>query len=482
MRRYFILSSLTIGVLLSGCAAPDSIHPKNTLFGNNILAHSQSLNADSLSSANWPQEAWWQHFGDQNLNTLINEALKNSPDMQLATARLSQADAQVAAADSLFDPTLNANASMSRSRLSRIEDYSGQGNRFGTSRDLGLNFNYSFDLWGGKRAAWEASVNNLKAAEVDQQAARIALSSGITQTYVQLANAYALEDLAKKDLDRNQHMVEITTNLYKNGLTSEDRLYAAQSSAASAKQTLKQRTLAVAQLKNALAALVGTGPDKAASIGRPNVSVQADFHLPSDLPAALISHRPDITAARWRVEAASKQIDVAKTRFYPNFNLSAMAGFKSVLGDAVFADVSRSWNVTPAISLPIFTADLKANLLSKTADYDTAVAQYNQTLIRALNEVSDNVLALKSVEQQLVDAKDSMDLAEKSYQITEKRYQAGMGSQLEVLMAEQQVLQAESVFTSLKNHQQETQVQLIQSLGGGFSTPASAPTQHIQNN
>ena len=204
--------------------------------------------------------------------------------------------------------------------------------------------------------------------------------------------------------------------------------------------------------------------------------MQADFHLPADLPASLISHRPDITAARWRVEATSKQIDAAKTRFYPDFNLTAMAGFKSVLGDAVFADVSRSWNVTPAISLPIFTSDLKANLLSKTADYDAAVAQYNQTLITALNEVSDNVLALKSFEQQLIDAKESMELAEKSYQITEKRYQAGMGSQLEVLMAEQQLLQAESAFTALKNQQQESQIQLIKSLGGGFlaSQPPAA--------
>ncbi|MEI8634759.1 TolC family protein [Vibrio sp. PP-XX7] len=125
---------------------------------------------------------------------------------------------------------------------------------------------------------------------------------------------------------------------------------------------------------------------------QPSLTVDTRLTLPEELPAALISHRPDITAARWRVEAASQDIKVAKTRFYPNFNLSAMAGFKSILGDAVFGEVSRSWNVTPAISLPIFfTQDLKANLLSKTADYDAAVAQYNQTIIQALGEVSDQI-------------------------------------------------------------------------------------------
>ncbi len=481
--RFFLLSSLATGILLSGCAAPDNIRPKNTLSDQNLLTNSKSLSSNGLSSSSWPNQAWWENFNDKNLNALIAESLKNSPDMQLASARMAQANAQVAAADSQFDPSLSADANIRRSRLSRLEDYSGEGNRFGTSRSLGLNFNYSFDLWGGKRAAWEASVSNQKAAEIDQQAARIALSTSIARTYVQLANAYALEDLAKKDLARNQGVADITDRLLKNGLTSEDRLYAAQSGTASAKQALKQRSLTVAKLKNALAALTGAGPDRAQSIPRPSVSVHSDFHLPQNLPASLLSHRPDITAARWRVEASSKQIDAAKTRFYPDFNLSAMAGFKSVLGDAVFEDVSRSWSVTPAISLPIFTGELKANLMSKTADYDAAVAQYNKTLVTALSDVSDNVLSLKSIEQQLLDAQDSMDLAEKSYQITEKRYQAGMGSQLEVLMAEQQLLQAESVFTTLKNSQQETQVQLIQSLGGGFSDhqlPASA--NNNQNN
>ncbi len=479
---YFLLSSLTISLVLAGCSAPDNIRTENTLSDSTLLNQSKSLNTSVLSSADWPQQAWWQKLGDHHLNELITESLKNSPDMQLASARLAQANAQVAAADSQFDPSLTADANIRRSRLSRLEDYSGEGNRFGTSRSMGLNFNYSFDLWGGKRAVWAASVNNQKAAEIDQQAARITLSTSIVKTYVQLANAYALEDLAKKDLARTQGIVEITDRLLKNGLTSEDRLYTAQSGEAGAKQALKQRSLTVAKLKNALSALTGSGPDRALNIPRPSVSVQADFNLPHNLPASLLSHRPDITAARWRVEAASKQIDAAKTRFYPDFNLSAMAGFKSVLGDAVFADVSQSWNVTPAISLPIFTADLKANLMSKTADYDAAVAQYNKTLVTALSDVSDNVLSLKSIEQQLQDAKDSMVLAEKSYQITEKRYEAGMGSQLEVLMAEQQLLQAESVFTALKNSQQATQVDLIQSLGGGFTdNQQSAPANNNQN-
>ncbi len=468
MMKYTKLTAVASMVLLYGCAAPSNIKPTNQLADQTILEHSQNLNQTKLSPAVWPAEDWWVVLNDRQLENLIDLALKNSPDMQLANASLMNASAMVMAADAQFDPSVSADASMSRARLSRSQDYSFQGHRYGTIYNLGLSGSYSFDLWGGERDAWEGAVNNQRAAQVDHQAARITLSTAIVQTYVQLSNAYSLQDLAQKDLDRTNRIVDITSRLLKHGLTSEDRLYTAQSGAAAAKQTLKKRELVVSQLKNALATLVGQGPDLANTIHRPSAHMDTELTLPRELPANLLAHRPDIVAAKWRVEASSKEIDSAKTRFYPNINLSATAGFKAMLGDAVFGEESQAWSVQPAISLPLFTTGLKANLIEKTAGYDSAVAQYNKTLVNALGEVSDNILAMQSMEKQLDDAHQSMNLADKSYHITEKRYEAGMGSQLEVLMAEQQLIQAESSFTLLKNQQQEQQVMLVRSLGGGF--------------
>ena len=462
------LAAILSVTFLYGCAAPSNIKPTNHMNQKSILEHSQSLAHAHLSDAAWPKQDWWTVLNDPQLNQLIARALKNSPSIQLANANLKKASASVMAADAQFDPTLDAQAGLARTRLSRSEDYSYQGNQYGTVYNLGLNGNYSFDLWGGERDAWEASVNQQHAAAIDHQAAKITLSSAITTSYIQLASAYRLKDLAHKDLQRTQGIVTITKRLLDNGLTSKDKLYTAQSNAASARQTLKKRTLAIKQLKNALATLVGAGPDIAKTIQRPSSEMSTELTLPANLPANLIAHRPDIVAAKWRVEAAVKNIDAAKTKFYPNVNLSATAGFKALMGDAMFEDVSRSWRVTPAISLPIFTQHLKADLISDTADYDSAVAQYNRTLVNALGDVADTILALKSSANQLNDAQNSVRLAEKSYHITEKRYQSGMGSQLEVLMAEQRLLQAESALTELQNQQQEKQVALVKVLGGGF--------------
>ncbi len=467
-------------VLINGCAAPGDIQPMNQLADQEILANSQQLPQDNFSAANWPTENWWHQLADPQLDELVDQAMQHSPTIQLANASLTRASAMVMVADSLFEPQVNAEASATRARLSRSEDYSMQGNRYGTIYSMGLSGGYSFDLWGGNRAAWEASVNQQKAAEIDHQAAQVALSTGIVRTYVQLANAYALEDLAVKDLQRTQGIVRITQQLLDNGLTSNDRLYTAQSNAARAEQTLKQRQLTIAQLKNALATLVGQGPDLAQQISRPKAHLTTHLALPADVPANLLAHRPDMVAAKWRVEASTKNIEAAKTRFYPNVNLSAMVGFKAMLGDAVFDDVSRSWRVGPAISLPLFTSDLKANLIEKTADYDTAVALYNQSLVAALGDVSDSLQALQSMEQQLLDARESVRLADKSYRITEKRYESGMGSQLEVLMAETQLIQAESSLTLVQNQQQEQQVLLVQALGGGFHDPSLTNTPASQ--
>ncbi|REG83249.1 efflux transporter outer membrane subunit [Marinomonas pollencensis] len=468
-----ILTYLSLCILY-GCSVPANIKTHNTLADQTLIDHASSLKNDTFSAADWPAHSWWLALGDNQLNQLIEQALKNSPDIQMANATLEKASALVMSADSKFDPKLSANASATRSRLSRSEDYTYQGSRYGTVYGLGLDMSYSFDLWGGNKAAWIASINRQKAAEVDHQAAKIKLSSAIIRRYIQLANAYALEDLARDNFNRTQRIVAITQKLLDSGLTSDDRLYTAQSNEASAKQALKQRALSIQLLKNTIATLIGNGPDLAHSIKRPHAHLAEALQLPNALPANLIAHRPDIVAAKWRVEAASKNIKVAKTRFYPNLNLNASAGFKSVLGDSMFGEASRSWSVGPAVSLPLFTQDLKANLIDKSADYDSAVAQYNQTISNAFGDITDNVLTIKSVNKQIEDAQRSTNLASQSYKITEKRYQSGMGSQLEVLQIENQLLQAESALTLLKNQLQEQQAALIEALGGGFGDEHTA--------
>jgi NodT family efflux transporter outer membrane factor (OMF) lipoprotein len=189
----------------------------------------------------------------------------------------------------------------------------------------------------------------------------------------------------------------------------------------------------------------------------------------------LIGHRADLVAARWRVEAASKDIKSAKTEFLPNVNLGAMIGLVGLGGGNLFTMQNRFYEVAPAISLPIFDGGRRrANLSGKDAQYDVAVAQYNQTLVSAVNEISDDYDALNSVKQQIDAQQRAVDAASDAWKLSEQRYKSGIGSYLEALSVRQELLAAEQRMATLHAQQTDLNVQLIQALGGGFRPQADA--------
>ena len=177
------LSLVLLAMSLAGCASYSGLSTEGVSLDAKNLKAGQSLSGVTLSPAAWPKSDWWKTLGDPQLDGLIREALHDSPDMQIADARAHQAAAAASAADAERMPTLDASAGVSRSRLARDQDPTGQGGRYATLRSLGANFNYNFDLWGGQRDAWEAALGEARAAEVDRQAAQLTLSADVAQTF-----------------------------------------------------------------------------------------------------------------------------------------------------------------------------------------------------------------------------------------------------------------------------------------------------------
>jgi NodT family efflux transporter outer membrane factor (OMF) lipoprotein len=201
------------------------------------------------------------------------------------------------------------------------------------------------------------------------------------------------------------------------------------------------------------------------------------------LPLDLVGHRADLVAARWRVVAAGKDIKAAKTAFLPNISIGAMAGVISMGGGNPFTLPARFYQVGPSLSLPVFDGGrLRANLAGKDAQYDLAVAQYNQTLVGALNQVADELSALQSLQAQIAAQHRAQDAAQQAWNLAEQRYKAGIGSYLEALSVRQQLLAAERGTAALEAQQVDLSVQLIQALGGGYlpqadATPPSTPSR-----
>ena len=478
MRLHLLAAATALTLALAGCASSGGLHPDGTPTDPASLKAERSLAGFMLSPAAWPSADWWTGLGDPQLDALITEALQDNPGLGVADARARAAQAETGIADAARGPTVNAGASVSGARIpTTVLPASAGGGHFMLAKYADVSFNWGLDLWGGKRAAWQAALGASRAAEVDARAARIELSGNVARAYAQLGYAFNEQDLAAGELQRANQSRELTRQRVAAGIDNQIQLKQSDAEVASAEQDTALAKRAVDAARSSLSVLLGKGPDRGLDIARPHLLQPTALAVPTNLPIDLLGHRADLVAARWRVEAAGKDIKAAKAEFLPNISIGAMAGVITLGGGNPFTLPSRFYQLGPSISLPIFDGGRRrANLSGKDAQYDVAVAQYNQTLVGALNQVADNLSALQSVQEQLTAQQRAQDAAQQAWQLALQRYQAGIGSYLEALVVRQQLLAANRGMAALQAQQVDLSVQLIQALGGGFQPQAEAPT------
>lgn len=467
--------SLLAALVLSGCASSGGLHPIVTPMQPDSLHAQRSFAGVRQDASAWPRSDWWKAIGDPRLDKLVDEALSDNPDMTLVDARVRAALAAAGAADAERKPTLNAGASVSGARVPPLLPPLASGH-FGVIRYGYLSFKWDLDLWGGKRAAWQAAVGNARATEVDAQAARLKLSADVVQAYFDLAGAYAQRDLARAELQRAQDFLKLTDKRVASGIDSKFSLARIRGETASDRAHLEAADNAVHTGGLVLAALLGKGPDRALDVPRPVLPALPALAVPSDLPADLLGRRPDVVAARWRVEAAGQDIKAAKAKFLPNIGISSLAGLIAPSAMDLFSLTNRFYTVAPAVSLPIFEGGaLRANLAGKDAARDIAVAQYNQTLVHAINQVAAQVDDLRSLDAQARDAETARASAEDAYTLAMQRYRAGVGNFLEALSVRQELIAAEQQLAALQTRRSNAWAGLNEALGGGFQPTHDAP-------
>lgn len=462
--------ALGLAFVLAGCASSGGLHTSGTLTDPTTLAATQSLTRLDAAPSAWPAEDWWTALGDHQLDALIAEALRDNPGLAAADARAREAQAQAGSADAARQPSLSAGGAISGARLpATVLPATAGGGHFLRAQYGYASFNWGLDLWGGKRAAWQAAVGEQRAAAVEARAARIELSGNVARAYVQLGYAFAQQDVAAAELARASEARTLTAQRVAAGIDSQLQAKQIDAEVAQAQRAQAVSARAVDAARSALSVLLGKGPDRGLAIGRPQLLQPRAVAVPASLPIDLIGHRADLVAARWRVEAASKHITAARTEFLPNVSIGALAGLLSTGTHNLFELPAHFYQLGPSISLPLYDGGrLRANLASRDAQYDLAVSQYNQTLVGAINQVADDLAALRSVGDQLSAQQRALDAASDAWTLAEQRYKAGVGSYLEALSVRQQLLQAEQGMAALKAQQVDQSVQLIQALGGGY--------------
>ncbi len=456
-------------VALAGCAAPDPGQPNlATLQGSQI-----GLDDGVIS---WPSTQWWLRYQDPQLNQLIRQALAGSPSLAAALARLDIANAAVGGARAVQLPQLNVDYSLIRERFSENYIFPPPfGGSMQTDNSLQLKVGLDLDLWGRNRARYAASVSQQDASIADLQVAGNSLISGVIQSYFNLQNALAQKTVLTQIVKELDNVASITRQRVAAGLDTEVEVNQADSAASSARVQLSQADTNAGLLRNQISALTGAGPDRGRNINQADLSGAPDG-APDSIPLDLLGRRPDIVAAKRRVQASSSQISAAKAEFFPNINLSAFAGFVSLGLSNLLQSGSQVYGVGPAITLPIFSGGaLNANLQSRQAERDLAIADYNRTLLDAVREVADATTAIKALQKQTVDQAASLRAITSAYNIAVKRYRSGLGNYVQVLLAQNEVRRQAILSTDMRVRAFNLDAQLATALGGGYGADPHTP-------
>jgi NodT family efflux transporter outer membrane factor (OMF) lipoprotein len=459
-------------MLLSGCMIQPDLSGHAPPTPAATLASARSFAAPS---AEWPADGWWKAYGDAQLDQLIETALAASPDMAAAKARLEKADAVTGQASAALFPIITGGGQIGQVEQSQNLGFPPQFQQFlpkgfKPEPQVSLNFNYEIDFWGKNRSAVAAASSDAKAAAADAAEARLTISTAVAAAYADLARLYAERDVAERSVASRQETLGLVSGRVTNGLDTQAELQQAAAGVPAAKADLAAIDEEIALTRDQLAALIGQGPDAGLAITRPaDVTLKA-FGLPDRLAADLIGRRPDLVAAKWRVEAASKRVGVAQAAFYPNINLAAAIGYES-LGLAKFAAANSQYGqYGAALSLPIFEGGaLVAGLHGARADYDAAVASYDSTLIEAVREVADTANSERALNDRLRESREALADDEAAYKVAQLRYQGGLSNYQSVLLSEDAVLQARRDVVDLQARAFTLDVQLIKALGGGYA-------------
>lgn len=431
----------------------------------------------------WPDEQWWREFGSPELNEIMETALKDNPNLKVASARLREAQGLVRVEGARLLPFLDAEASLTHERVSQrgVFNALSQGTVSGAHVLLGivnpLSFRYEFDFWGKNRALLYAALGQAAAEEAERAEVRLRLTTAVARAYFRALAYQQQGELAKQLVTIRQDVKRLTEIRFRFGLDTD----LAVQQAVTELETARKREAGVRDQydvqRHLLARLSGAGPDAIHRLVVRTLTIPPGIPSPDHLPIGLLTHRPDLAASLSRAQAMAQRVNVATTHFLPSIDLAGFVGFNAVvltkgasqLGNLLFSGQSFAYGLAPGLRLPWFEGGrLRGELTATRAEYDAAVELYNQTLLDALREVADSLSAWQATSEIVAAHQRLLASADKDYRLTKVRLAGGLDDDRDVLRHRHPVLDQEYALKILESDQLVAMVDLIEALGGGY--------------
>lgn len=425
-----------------------------------------------MQGGDFPSKNWWEMFSDPQLNHLVSVALLDSPTLQRVQARVQQAEEEAQIKRSFLFPTVGFDANVNWQWLSPtgfFRAFAPSIPRQVTEYELGFNLFYEFDFWGKNRNLYQAELGIAQAELAEQESAVLVLTTAVALTYYKLQAQLQQLELLTEEKKVFHQLVELTRLRQLGALdTTTDTLFSEQHLLMITQVVLTAQQN-VALSKNQLQMLIGQGPEEGKKIEQIALIPVVSFALPRHLSSNLLVRRPDLMTHLWRVEAMAHRVGAAKADFYPNVNLTALAGLDSIFFRKLFNWENTAASIQPALYLPIFTAGrLKANLRAKEAEFHEAIYAYNETVLHAVQEVADQMVILQTADQTLQVEEKRVENKRQNYAIVELRYQNAVNTLLQLLEAKEEWVQERYKKVESQYQRIRATIELIKALGGGY--------------
>jgi len=472
-----IVSSSLVGAvaaILAGCAVgPNYRAPELELPQQFVSAETNRYSTAQNSTGQNDIARFWEVFGDAQLSRLIAESQFMNHDLRIALARLNEARALRGAARLDLGPTFNVGGGYVDQRVTRSQAATGP--RDTSGYDASFDAFWELDFFGRNRRALEASNAELGAAEAGLRDAQVSVAAELSRSYFELRGNQQRLAVARRNVENQSETLELTRVRLEAGTGTELDTSRATAQLAATRASISPLEAAVARAIHRISVLTGRDPG----------ALRSELALPADLPAVpeitavadpaqLLRRRPDIRISERQLAASTARIGVAVADLFPRVTFTGSVGYAATSFNGLGDSGSGTHLIAPGISWAIFDlGHVKARIDASRARADGALAFYEQTVLRALEETEDALVTHARSRDQLAQLALAADASQTAAQLARLRYENGAVDFLQVLDAERSLLQAEDSLAQSRADAATSLVAVYKALGGGWDGPAS---------
>ncbi|MBK0003195.1 efflux transporter outer membrane subunit [Erwinia sp. S38] len=450
------LLALLLASMLSACATQVDQAPASLPIPDGWRSQ---VGAGAAVEANW-----WRAFGDPQLNQLVEQALRNNPDILIARSRVDQYRAQLRGAQGDNFPTLDAGVAATRARA--ISAVTGQPYQYSVFQGL-LQANYNVDLWGARSSSIDAAKASLAAQQAAASAAELTIAASVASGYMTLVSLDEQLRVTEATLATRKNSLNLAKRQFETGYTSKLEWVQSESEYQTAKAQIPLLQHQISQQENALSILVGMNPRQIAR--QNNFDHLAPQSLPAVMPSQLLQRRPDIVQAEHQLLAADASLQSSRASLLPSLNLTASGTLQSSVLHELAANPFRLWSIGGSVLAPLLNREaLTAQVDVSMASRNQALYTYEKVVRSAFGEVNDDLDAITRYQQQLVELEKQQQVVSEALHIASNRYRNGYASYLDELDAQRTLFSTQLSVVQAKNNLLLAQIDLYRALGGGW--------------